>query len=103
MKNVKLRIILTMVLSLLITFMMTTTAVYAANDWGKNAGQWVMDQAWWLALAVIAVVCIKFAVKKMWAQFFGFLVLGGLVVFFVKYPDKLLLVGQTLYNIVTGS
>lgn len=96
MKNKYIRFVL--VLSLV--FLMTTVTAFADNPWAKNAYDWLKDGIWWISLIVIGWVAVKFLVKKMFAQFAGFAVLGAIVLVIIDDPAKLKTVGTTLWNIV---
>ena len=76
------------------------TAVFAAGDWGQNASEWIKAQVWWIALALIAIVSVKFIAKKMWVQLGGFLVLSAIILVIVDGPERLKTVGETIWNIV---
>ncbi|MDK2919619.1 MAG: hypothetical protein PWQ37_2352 [Candidatus Petromonas sp.] len=79
---------------------MTTVTAFAENTWAKNTYDWVKDGVWWFALAVIAWIAVKLLLKKMFAQFAGFAVLGAIVLVVIDDPVKLKTLGTTLWNII---
>lgn len=93
------------ILTSLITLLLTTTLSFASGieNVGENAGQWFLDQVWWLALAVIAYFAVKYLIKKAWIQFLIFLVIGGIVLFIITSPESLKAIGEKLFQIITGN
>lgn len=85
---------------LVLMIILSTSVAFAAGDWGENAGNWIMDQVWWLALAGVTVVAVKLGMKKMWVQFGAFIALSAIVLVIVKGPEKLESIGNTLWNII---
>lgn len=88
------------VLTLMIIMILSTSVVFADANWGENAGTWIKDQVWWLVLAGVVVVAAKLALKKMWVQFGTFLVLAAITLVVVSGPEKLLTVGNAVWDII---
>lgn len=96
----KMKIMTVMVLVLMI--ILANTVVFAAGDWGKNTKDWVLEQVWYIALAIVGVVSVKFIAKKMWVQLGGFLVLSAIVLVVISGPEKLKDIGEIIWLKVFG-
>lgn len=81
----------------------TVIAFADVSNAGQNAGQWVIGQIKWIAMAVIAIACAGFLLKKAWVPFFIFLAIGGIGLFVIAQPEALQSVGQALWSIIVGS
>lgn len=74
---------------------------YAAiTDAGENIGTWIQEQGFYIALAIVVIVLIKFLLKKAWIPAAAFFVVGGILLFVISSPDSLQTVGQALYNLI---
>lgn len=97
-KKAKLSAIVTM------TFLTMTTPVFAAGaeelQTGKNIGEWVVDQVWYIALAVCAVMLVKYIVQKAWVQCAIFLILSAICLFLISSPESLKTIGEKLFNMI---
>lgn len=84
----------------MLTIMATTMTVFAdPTDVGQNFGQWGMEQIWWVALAVVAFMAVKYLIKKAWVPCGLFVVIGGLILTIIKNPEKLSMIGESFFNI----
>ena len=85
-----------------VTVMATTVPAFAdVSNIGQNLGTWGLEQIFWVALAIIAWVVMMFVMKKAWVPCFIFILVGGSALFIIKYPDKLVSIGQVIYGIAT--
>ena len=93
------------ILMILLTLIASTCITFAGGieNIGQNAGGWILDQLWWVALAIIAFIAVKFLLRKAWAQLIIFLVIAGLVLFIITSPGNLKTIGETIFSIVTGN
>jgi hypothetical protein len=74
---------------------------YAAiTNAGQNIGTWIQEQGFYIALAIVVIVLIKFLLKKAWIPAGAFVIVGGILLFVISSPDSLKSVGQALYNLV---
>lgn len=74
---------------------------YAAiTDAGENFGTWIQEQGYYVALAIVVIVLIKFLLKKAWIPAAAFFLVGGILIFVIASPDSLQAVGQALYNLL---
>lgn len=87
------------VLILVIVFSLMAVNVFAAGEnFGENAYTWIKAQIWFIALLVVAVICVPFIMKKMWMQLAGFLVLAAIVLYIVNDPTALKSLGSTIWT-----
>lgn len=82
-------------------FMMFATDAFAAGgpDVGKNIGTWLKEQAFWLAVGVVAVVAIIFLVKRAWVQLVAFIIIAAIVLAIISSPDRLQTLGESFVGL----
>lgn len=80
--------------------MCSTMSVYAAADYGKKAGTWVLDQIFWIGLVALAIALIGCLLKKAWVAAIITFICGGLVLFFVKDPNKAVEIATNVYTAI---
>lgn len=96
------------VLLITVVLVLFSTTAYAAGgtsgggDFGKKAYDWLSEQVQWIALLVVAVICVPFIMKKMWMQLVGFLVLAAIVLYIVYTPESLKTLGSTIWSKLIG-
>lgn len=78
----------------------TATAFADITDAGQNAGEWFLSQIWWIALAVVAYMFLRFLVKKAWVPAGVFFLIGSLLLAIIKYPERLSTIGDAVYNLL---
>lgn len=101
MKNVFLRG--SRIIGLVLVFVMVfAIPVFAAPNYGENFGRWLLDQIFWVGAVALAIVLIKQFIQKDYTKMVISLVVGGVVLFIIKYPDKIQAVGQSIYNVIFG-
>jgi Na+/citrate or Na+/malate symporter len=79
-----------------------TIFLAGSNNWGENASNWLTRQITTIALAVMAFIMLTLIVKKNWAGLVTTLLSGGIALYFVFNPAKLVAIGDTIYGIVIG-
>lgn len=100
-KNLLLKAVVIIGIALLLILAFTMPAFAAGElQTGKNVGEWGLDQVWYLALLIVAVMIIKFLAKKAWVPMAIFIFLGALCLFIISSPDALKNVGQSIYNLI---
>jgi len=72
----------------------------AFADVGENVGSWLMEQAFWIAVGICAVVAISFLVKRAWVPFGVFFVIAAILLYIIQDPSKLTGVGEKIFTIV---
>jgi cell division protein FtsW (lipid II flippase) len=98
MVSKKIKIQTAVILALIVLFSMS--AVFADGNWGQNTYTFVQQQVWYIALLIVAIISVKFIAKKMWVQLGGFLLLSAIVLVIISGPDKLKIIGETIWNAV---
>lgn len=63
---------------------------------GQNAGGWVQEQLFYVALAIIAAVMLGFLMKKAWIPAGIFIVIGAIILAIIGTPETLRAFGQSL-------
>lgn len=102
MKNVFLRGSKIIGLVLVFVMVFAIPAFAAGTNYGENFGRWLLDQIFWVGAVALAIVLIKLFILKDYTKMVVSLIVGGVVLFIIKYPDKIQTVGQTVYNIIFG-
>lgn len=74
---------------------------YAA-DLGQKSANWLLDQIFWIGIVVVIVALVSCFMKKAWVQGIIILVVGAVILFFVKNPETLSAVGAEIGNIIFG-
>lgn len=94
-------IVLTGIL-LISLFMLSSEIGYAADieGPGQNVGEWVIEQAFWIALAVISVVAISFVLKRSWVALGIFMVISAIVLIVIKNPERLTNLGNVFFELL---
>jgi hypothetical protein len=83
------------------TFLLCTAPAFAGvEDVGQNLGNWLSQQAFWVAIGIISVVAIGFIIKRAWIPCLIFVVLGGIILFIISNPSRLQAIGESLFGIV---
>lgn len=72
--------------------------VSASADYGKKAGTWLLDQIFWVGLVALAIALIGCLVKKAWVAAVITFICGGLVLFFIKDPNKAVDIATNIYT-----
>ncbi|MDD3202690.1 MAG: TcpD family membrane protein [Pygmaiobacter massiliensis] len=85
----------------ILTMVAMVLPAFAAGDYGQNAGTWALDQLFWVGIVIVAVIVIREMLRKNVTGLVVTLVIGGIVLFVIKAPDKLATIGETLFNVVT--
>lgn len=80
-------------------YLMSATAFADVTTFGQNAGNWIIEQAFWIGLAFIAVGLIVFILKKAWIPAGIFLFVSSILIYFVSSPEKLKDLGASLSGI----
>lgn len=79
----------------------STMTVFAdATNVGQNFGEWAMGQIWWVALAIIAFMALKYLLKKAWIPCGIFVLIGSMILVVIKTPEKLSSIGDAMFNII---
>lgn len=79
-------------------FMASGDIALAASSPGQNFGEWLLDQAFWIALAVIAIVLIPLIVKKNWVMVFIVMIIAAIVLVVISNPARLQTLGDMIWS-----
>lgn len=72
---------------------------YAGTNYGENAGKWVLDQLFWVAIVFVVIALIGCLSKRAYAGGVITVVVGGLVCYFIKNPTKISAIGNSLGSV----
>ena len=76
--------------------MLSMTMVAYASNYAENAAKWGLDQLFWIVLAVTAFALVGAIVRKSTSTMIISLVVGGVVAYFCKNPEKISSIGETI-------
>ncbi len=79
-------------------FMLNADLAMAAAQPGQSFGTWILDQAFWVALAVVAVVAIPLILKKSWVPLGIFLLVAAIVLVVISNPSRLTGLGNIIWE-----
>lgn len=88
-------------LAITMTLVMTNVqVVYAAANYGENAGTWVKNQLFWLALIALVIVLVGCLVKRAWVAAIITILGGGVVLYFINDPEQMKTIGENIAKII---
>jgi len=104
MKNFKMgnryRKAIIMVMAMHFVLIMTMTSY--ASDYAKNGVNWLLDQAFWVAIGFMVLGVIVSYVKKATSAMIISIVVGGIVAYICKSPESVIKIGDALSRAVMG-
>lgn len=82
-------------------FVATACVAFAGvENAGQNAGEWFTSQLWYIALAVVAFMLVKFLIKKAWVPAGIFFAIAGILIYVIQNPEQLQKIGESLFGII---
>ena len=94
MKSKKIKI-MTFLMMLMCAFMARSTSIYAA-DIGEKAGNYVLDQVFWIILVALVIIIGLAVVKRNISGVIVTIVIGGIALYLIKNPTALETLGTTI-------
>lgn len=70
-----------------------------AVNLGENAGNWFLDQIFWIAIVIIIIAIVGAAMKRNYVGLIISIIVGAVVLFFIKNPTILATLGEKLGSI----
>lgn len=70
----------------------------ADANYGEKAGNWILDQLFWVGLVVMAVILISCLLKRAWVGALITAVAGAVILVFIKNPQLLSNIGQNIVD-----
>ncbi|MCL2034676.1 MAG: TcpD family membrane protein [Oscillospiraceae bacterium] len=86
---------------ILIAAILLTNVVFAATNYGENAGTWLIQNIVWIAGIAVAIIAIKLFFSGNIIKMLIVLAVGGIVIFIVMDPMRLQTIGETIWNEMT--
>ena len=72
------------------------------GDIGKNAGNWILDQLFWVGLIALAIGLISCLIKKAWVAAIITGLAGGVVLVLIRNPELLSTWAENIVHTVLG-
>ncbi len=88
-----------------ITFMLTLMCIWCTNtavmfaadaNYGEKIGKWILDQFFWIFIAIVLILMGLAAVKRAYAGAVIILIAGAAIGYLMKNPSKLETIGSTI-------
>lgn len=98
--NKSVKRILIVILSIHMVLSMTMIA-FAAN-YAENAAKWGLDQAFWIVILITVIVAIGAWLRHATSAMVISVVVGGILAFFCKNPEKVTEIGNALAQTIFG-
>jgi len=91
----------TMIASMAIVVMACTSRVFANSPTpGEDIGKWLVDQVFWIALALVAIGLTVLLYKRAFTTAIITAVIAAIVLFIIQSPDRLVGIGGALFGII---
>lgn len=100
LETLKVRKVLKVWFMIQIIFSMTMVA-YAAN-YAENAAKWGLDQAFWIVVIIAIGVAISAWMKHATGTMIVTILIGGLLAYLCKNPEKVTEIGTALGSKIFG-
>lgn len=91
------RIKMVMTIFLMVSMFLAFTMVsYASANYGENGAKIVLDNVFWVVLTITVMMSIAAWMKHATVFLVMTMIIGGMIAFFCKYPEKIAVVGESL-------
>lgn len=83
-------------------FMSQANIVLASEstNYGKSAGEWILDNLFWVGLVALAIALFKCLISRAWVPAVITGVAGSIILYFMKNPEKLSDIGEKIATTV---
>lgn len=71
-----------------------------AANYGENVGNWLLDQFFWIGVAIIGFILVTCILKKSWTTAIITFICGGIILAVIKEPDLISTVGKNIADII---
>ena len=75
-------------------------AFASSGNYGQNGANWILDQIFWVALAVFVLVALVMAAKKNTIGVITTIIVGSIISYFIKHPTTLSDIGEKIMGTV---
>lgn len=99
-KNERFRKVMFMVITM--QFVLMTGMTSYASNYAKNGATWLLDQAVWIVITIMAGVAIGCYLKKATVAMVTTIVVGGVLTGICAKPEAVTKIGDALLKAVTG-
>lgn len=84
-----------MYLCIQFSFLFTCCSVcFASENYAQNGAEWLLKQLFWVALCAVLYVMLKLFIARNFVAGLVTLVVGGIVLFFIKNPETIETIGE---------
>lgn len=93
---------MTVLTMLLGAFMYNGFYCHASVNFAENAGNWLLEQLFWIGLVALAIALLGCLLKKNYVGAGITAVVGGIILYFVYNPKAIYAIGEKLSAILTN-
>lgn len=83
-------------IQLSVIFACCSVCFASEGDYAKNGASWLLEQLFWVALAVVIIMMIKLFAARNFVAGVVTLIAGGIVCFFIKNPESIKTIGDVI-------
>lgn len=73
-----------------------------STNYGKVAGNWFLDNLFWVGLVALAIALFKCLISRAWVAAVVTGLAGSIILYFMKNPEKLSDIGEKIATTVFG-
>lgn len=84
----------------LIAAIIIAIPAFASADFGKQGGEWILDQIFWVGLVVAAIILIKFFLAGNFTKMLITAAVAAVTLVVVDDPQRLKILGDTIWTTV---
>ena len=99
-KKIRSLVMVVLVANLILAFSMVAFA--GDTNYAERGAKVILDNAFWVVLVVCVIIIISAFLKHSTITIVMTIIIGGIIAYFCKYPEKLTVVGETLSKAVLG-
>ncbi|MGN0327241.1 MAG: TcpD family membrane protein [Lachnospiraceae bacterium] len=86
-----------------VCFYMAQNNIALASNYGQTAGEYILDNLFWVGLVFMAIGLFSCFIKRAWVQAVITGVAGSVILYFMKNPDKLATIGESIAQLIFES
>lgn len=82
--------------------MMPAMVSHAAESYAENGTKWILDQLFWVVICACIILLVGAFMKRSTVAMITIVIMGGMMAFFCKNPEKVIEMGETFARAITG-
>lgn len=71
-----------------------------AANYGEKAGNWFLEQLFWIGIAIVAFILVTCLLKRAWITAIITFVCGGIILVVIKEPELIPTVGKNIADVI---